>query len=534
MTDELMNLINNTEKTELDRTFDERLRGNLHSNSGSDKNEEEESNPIIVAGDPADDGDSNIKLSHRQPSFSSLDNKIIVIKGESAKILNEEPLDEEPELEDDAKSPVKSPNNSSLSPSPNSRRKGPSYRRNSSAVCPLSYKPFCHDKDNSIYSIFKDVIFKDSGEQLDLIKEKIRAQSQHDLLAGCSSYTPMSNIVGQIPDPLVEAVHDNNCDDYAPSPIPRKRSNSFGTDNNEKCKSIDLKDVLPSCDEQMKDLDEGSEHVEDDNEEDDAKPEHHTETVEYDEDQDDEKDSGTEVVSLTGNLLRIVKEGPDSCVYQALLKGEIEIGSDYNHVTKALTYYRGICSENMWHAEVDYITEILNKSKVKKKRQCTDECAQLESMLRYEIESRDLIIKIHKKCKKSILDDLDREYLEEASQMDAQWFSPETLQIFKEPSKTLIEMRSRLSKLKQSGDKDEYAKLEKEYRKLYIQESREANKRLKMQYQYADKSLKERFVSRRVLIIRKYDYLIDQINRESQLKINTIHKEIVKLKEKKC
>jgi len=264
--------------------------------------------------------------------------------------------------------------------------------------------------------------------------------------AGSSSLVHFATLIDQKQPVILNTLPEESVDlPNLPTPIRRKRSGSFGMDIGEASASMELMDKVLTKDSKR-------------------------ETCDL---------SKSIIPSLYGNLSNIVDN--NSILYRVLLDKKLPKDGDVKAIIKSLKDLGQKCIQNQYADEYNYVQTIL------------------ESL---SPESKSIISsRSHKGTKDTYilaLKKLERDYLEEGRKVDEYFSNESVIDEYRKPSKELLELKS-----KEPKNAKQAKTLEQKIKNLEEKEGLESSRKLKDDYYEADKVVKEKYASRREIILRK-------------------------------
>ncbi|EAX96122.1 hypothetical protein TVAG_446220 [Trichomonas vaginalis G3] len=265
---------------------------------------------------------------------------------------------------------------------------------------------------------------------------------------------------------------------------------------------------------------------------------------------------------LFGNLNSIVTEPEESPVYQTILTGELPTLKNCGVVRVALKKYIKLCQKNNFHEELDYLQSLLEElpqspakkltppsTKTSSRPKCKSagkqkQLPELETPAEMKSTPRasqkttssrstpKQTQNSHKNlspnassvssefCQSSapttstsldmhldrLLNEIDKEYNEAATELDKKWQSPEVVAKYSRPSADLLEMRSQARKLLRQRRQAEFERIQHDIKIQEEKESLISEKQLQADYEAADKKLKEHYAIKRDVLIKKFEH----------------------------
>lgn len=508
--------------------------------------------PVIVRGKEEKEGE-NIGLSVRQPSFSSLLGSEMVTK--SGEVINTNLADvceENPVIVFDARSHSSTDDNTPI---------GLTHRQPSfvslegsnpipkGSACLSEFQPPIEEVEPNEFNP-KDISDDEDDPQVQFVKELkaknetrwknmgyeppedliplVRAASQAMMtkdVEGSGSLAPANSqnnlpTVGKLSKPIqpnatpIMEVDEERPEKGQSKPAQKggvKRSGSFGMPLGQKLKSKELMAEVLGTNSSPRDA---------------------TEIMAEEEDGDMQFPPHSHLSELDPELT-----GPP--VRRLLVTGIVDYDEDLPTIRERLGILIEECSDHLWIDETEYLNELLalvNETKreqrvlgFKARKNPLKDIETLHEQKKKEMEARDEKIRGIEEEMKGAIDLVDKEYLETAKSLDEKYQDPETLRRFAKPSKELLEMRVVTKRLLKQNRIKEAKKHTIALRKLEAEEEQRVSKMVREKYYDEDLKMKEAFAKRRDVIMEKYRQRMKEAEKECAVNIQTIERQIKKL-----
>lgn len=506
--------------------------------------------PIIVRGKDEKEGE-NIGLSVRQPSFSSLLGTDIVTK--SGEVVNtglpdvceENPVivfDSVSHSSGDDNSPigltVRQPSFVSLegnNPIPKGSACLSEFQPPIEEVEPNEFDPKVISDDESDPQVlfvkelkaknerrWKNIGYEPPEDLIPLVRAASQAMMTRDV-EGSNSLAP-ANSQKNLPTvgPMSMTLQPNTLpimevDEEAPKAKPAqkggvRRSGSFGMPLGQKMKGQEMMAEVLGTPASKGDL---------------------TEVV------DEEEDGDNNGFPPHSRLAKLPPELTGPPVRRLLVTGIVDYDEDLPAIRDRLLVLIEECSDRLWIDETEHLNELLalvSESKqytrvlgFKGRKDPLKDIETLEELKKKEIKARDEKIKEVEEEMRAAVELIDKEYMEAAQKLDQKYQDPETLSKFAKPSKDLLEMRLVTKRLLKQNRIKEAKRHTVALRKLEAAEEERVTKLVREKYYDDDLKMKEAFAKRRDVIMEKYRQRMREAEKQCNINIQTIERQIKKL-----
>lgn len=253
-------------------------------------------------------------------------------------------------------------------------------------------------------------------------------------------------------------------------------------------------------------------------------------------------DPGNTKIRLLGNLSELDEVFLPPEILEILSSGQISTEINIELVRPKLKAVADKCSENLWIDETEYVNNILTrldqstKGPKEKYRSAFyienpfEAITNLEEKLKTaDSEANEKIIDLEAR-KNQILEDINKEYMQAANELDEKYQDPATLSKFARPSKDLLELREKTKKLLRKNNIAEAKTVMNQLQQLQIIEQNKINQKITEKYFDEDKKLKEKYATCRKYILERFDYSVSIILKERDETKSRIEKRISNIK----